>query len=149
MRICRVSGILLSKPSRSAISVRLKVLFCNNSWARATFCELKLIPELIDAGVQVLNPVQISAKGMDPRELKTRFGKDVVFWGGGADMQRTVNEAHTPEEVYDHVRELLDIFAPGGGYIFAQVHNILDNVPPEKVMAIFQAAMDYREEHRK
>lgn len=104
-----------------------------------------LIPDLIEAGVDVLNPIQISAKGMDPRELKERFGKDLVFWGGGADMQGFVNSAKTPEEVYNHVWELLDIFAPGGSYIFAQVHNILDNISPEKIIAIFQAALDYRE----
>lgn len=109
----------------------------------------ELIPDLIEAGVQVLNPIQISAKGMDPAELKERFGKDLVFWGGGADMQGFVNSAKTPEEVYDHVRKLLDVFAPGGNYIFAQVHNILDNVAPEKVVAIFQAALDYRKEHQK
>lgn len=108
----------------------------------------ELIPELIEAGVDVLNPVQVSAKGMDPRELKERFGKDLVFWGGGADMQGVVNAAKTPEEVYHHVKELLEIFAPGGGYIFAQIHNILDNIEPEKVIAIFQAAMDYRDEHK-
>ena len=108
----------------------------------------ELIPDLIEAGVQVLNPIQISAKGMDPRELKERFGKDLVFWGGGADMQGAVNAAKTPEEVYRHVREMLDIFAPGGNYIFTQVHNILDNIEPEKVIAIYQAALDYRKEHK-
>ncbi len=108
-----------------------------------------LMPELIDAGVQVLNPIQISAKNMNPRELKEEFGKDLVFWGGGADMQGFVNATSDPKAIYDHVRELIDIFAPGGNFIFAPVHNILDNVAPEKVLAIFQAALDYREEQRK
>lgn len=107
-----------------------------------------LLPDLIDAGVQIINPVQISAKGMDPKELKERFGKDVIFWGGGADMQGFVNNTEDPQEIYRHVRELLDIFAPNGNYVFAPVHNILDNVAPEKVLAIYQAAMDYRDEHR-
>lgn len=106
----------------------------------------ELIPDLIDAGVQVLNPIQISARDMDARELKERFGKDLVFWGGGADMQGFVNRTEDPKEIYRHVRELLDIFAPGGSYIFAPVHNILDNVAPEKVLAIYQAALDYRKE---
>ena len=105
-----------------------------------------LIPDLIEAGVQVLNPVQISAAGMDPAELKSRFGRDLVFWGGGADMQGFVNSTEDTREIYRHVRKLLDIFAPGGGYIFAPVHNILDNVPPGKVIAIYQAALDYRKE---
>ena len=106
-----------------------------------------LIPDLIDAGVQVLNPIQISAKGMDPQELKERFGKDLVFLGGGADMQGFVNHTDDTQAIYEHVRKLLDIFAPEGNYIFSQVHNILDNVSPEKVIAIYQAALDYRKEH--
>lgn len=108
-----------------------------------------LMPELIDAGVQVLNPIQISAKNMDPKELKEEFGKDLVFWGGGADMQGFVNAVSDPKAIYDHVRRLIEIFAPGGNFIFAPVHNILDNVAPEKVLAIFQAALDYREEQKK
>lgn len=108
-----------------------------------------LIPDLIDAGVQLLNPVQISAKGMDPAELKEKFGKDIIFWGGGADMQGFVNRIDDPKEVYSHVRKLLETFAPGGNYIFAPVHNILDNVPPEKIIAIYQAALDYRKENRR
>ena len=108
-----------------------------------------LIPDLIDAGVQVLNPVQISARGMDPQMLKREFGKELVFWGGGADMQGFVNDTFDAEKIYEHVRGLLDIFAPDGGYIFAPVHNILDNIGPDKVLAIYRAALDYREEHRK
>lgn len=107
-----------------------------------------LIPDLIDAGVQVLNPIQISARGMDPEELKARFGKDLVFMGGGADMQGFVNHTEDLQAIYDHVRKLLDIFAPEGNYIFSQVHNILDNVSPEKVVTIYRAALDYRKEHK-
>lgn len=106
-----------------------------------------IIPDLIDAGVDVLNPVQISAAGMEPEELKEKFGKDIVFWGGGADMQGYVNKCESPEDVYHHVYRLLEIFAPGGNYIFAPVHNILDNISPEKIIAIYQAAKDYREQN--
>ena len=106
----------------------------------------ELIPDLIDTGIQVLNPVQISAKGMDPVELKERFGKDLVFMGGGADMQIFVNDTEDLDAIYRHVRGLIDVFADGGGYIFSQVHNILDNVSPEKVLTIYQAALDYRKE---
>jgi len=102
-----------------------------------------LIPDLIDAGVQVLNPVQISAKGMEPAELKREFGQDLTFWGGGANMQTFVPTA-TPAEIRDHVRKLIDIFAPGGGFVFNQVHNIQANVEPEKVLAIYGAAGEYR-----
>lgn len=103
-----------------------------------------LIPDLIDAGVQVLNPVQISAKGMDPSHLKREYGKHLTFWGGGADMQQTV-EHGTLSQIQNHVRENIEIFSKGGGYIFTQVHNIQANVPPQKVMAIYNTALEYKE----
>ncbi len=103
----------------------------------------QLIPELIDAGVQILNPVQISAQGMDPASLKKEFGKNLVFWGGGANMQHTVPNG-TVGQIKDETRRLIETFAPGGGYIFNQVHNIQANVPPEKIMAIYDTALNYR-----
>lgn len=106
----------------------------------------ELIPELIDAGVQVLNPIQVSAAGMDPAALVEEFGKDIVFWGGGADMQGYVNSIDDTEKIYEHTRKLIDIFASSGSFVFTQVHNILDNVAPEKIVAIYQAALDYRKE---
>lgn len=102
-----------------------------------------LIPELIDAGVEVLNPVQVSAKGMDPIKLKKEFGKSLTFWGGGANMQYTVNHG-TVEQIKKEVKELIEIFTPGGGYVFNQVHNIQSNVSPEKIMAIYDTALEYR-----
>ena len=102
----------------------------------------RLLPDLIEAGVDILNPVQISAAEMDPRRLKREFGQDVTFWGGGADTQHVLPTA-TPEEVRRHVRELIEIFAPGGGYVFCQVHNIQANVPPENVVAMFDAALEF------
>jgi uroporphyrinogen decarboxylase len=102
----------------------------------------KLIPDLIDAGVDILNPVQISAADMDPARLKREFGQDVTFWGGGANTQHVLPNA-TPDEVRQHVRELIEIFAPGGGYVFCQVHNIQANVPPENVVAMFEAALEF------
>ena len=102
-----------------------------------------LIPELIDAGVEILNPVQISAKGMDPIKLKQEFGDRIVFWGGGADMQGFVKRSSV-EEIKKHTRELIEIFAPGGGYVFNQVHNILADVSPQKIMAIYDTALLYR-----
>ena len=104
-----------------------------------------LIPGLIDAGVEVLNPVQISAQGMDPRTLKREFGKDITFWGGGADMQGTVRTSDVGQIKAD-VRELIEIFSPGGGFVFSQVHNILADVPPEKIMAIYDTALKFRKE---
>ena len=104
-----------------------------------------MIPDLIDAGVQVLNPVQISAAGMDPVLLKRTFGKDLVFWGGGADMQQFVAQTDSLDDIYRHCRRLIDIFAPGGGFVFTQVHNILADIAPEKIITIFQAALDARQ----
>ena len=103
-----------------------------------------LIPHLIDAGAQIINPVQITANHMDPIALKRDFGKSLVFWGGGARMQTTAVNG-TPKDLYREARELIDIFSPGGGYVFNQVHNILACVTPEKVLAIYQAGLDARD----
>ncbi len=98
-----------------------------------------LIPDLIEAGVQILNPVQISAAGMEPVRLKREFGADLTFWGGGCDTQHTL-PCGTPAEVVAEVKRLLDIFAPGGGYVFNQVHNIQADVPPENIVAMLETA---------
>lgn len=98
-----------------------------------------LIPDLIEIGFEVLNPVQISAEGMDPARLKREFGRDITFWGGGCDTQNVLPRG-TPQEVRDHVRRNIDILAPGGGFVFNQVHNILAEVPPENVIAMYEAA---------
>ena len=100
-----------------------------------------LIPEFIYAGFDILNPVQCSATGMDPRELKKEFGKEVVFWGGGVDTQKTLPYG-TPDEVYREVRERIEIFAPGGGFVFNSIHNVQGNVPIENVEAMFRALRD-------
>ena len=99
------------------------------------------IPEFIDAGFDVLNPVQCSAKGMDPRWLKREFGQHLVFWGGGVDTQHTLPFG-TPDEVYRQVRERIDIFAEGGGFIFNSIHNIQSNVPTPNLLAVFRALKD-------
>ena len=102
-----------------------------------------LIPELIDMGVDILNPVQISAEGMVPSELKAEFGNDIVFWGGGCDMQNVLMQADLPE-LKDHVRRMIDTFAPGGGFLFAPTHNFQADVPPEKIMAVYETVAEYR-----
>ncbi|OGD20522.1 MAG: hypothetical protein A2W03_02200 [Candidatus Aminicenantes bacterium RBG_16_63_16] len=101
-----------------------------------------LIPHFIDAGIDILNPVQTSAANMDPARLKQRFGDRLVFWGGGCDTQSVLGSAR-PEAVREHVRERLEIFKPGGGYVFNQVHNIQANVPPENILAMFEAAYEF------
>ncbi len=100
------------------------------------------IPEWIEAGVDILNPVQISAANMEPERLKQEFGDKIVFWGGGCDTQ-SVLPLGTRDEVREHVRHNIEVFSPGGGYIFTQVHNIQKNVPVENVEAMFEAAWEF------
>ena len=99
-------------------------------------CEL--MPDLIDAGLDAINPVQISCKGMDAQELKAEFGKEMVFWGGGCDTQSILSKV-TPGDVKQHVRRQTQILSPGGGFVFQQVHNILANVSPENIVAMYEA----------
>ena len=103
----------------------------------------ELIDDLIDAGLDAFNPVQISCRGMDPSILKTEFGDRITFWGGGCDTQRILPMS-TPDEVAKHVREVTSILSPGGGFIFQQVHNILANVAPENVVAMMEAIHGHR-----
>ena len=100
------------------------------------------IPDLIENGVDILNPVQISAPGMDARDLKKKYGKELVFWGGGIDSQHILPSA-SPEKIRAEVRRNLEIFKPGGGYVFNNVHNIQVGVPPENIMAFYEAALEY------
>lgn len=101
-----------------------------------------LIPHFIEAGIDILNPVQATAANMEPARLKQEFGDKIVLWGGGCDTQ-TVLPNGTPEEVREQVRERIRTFAPGGGYIFNQVHNIQGNVPVENILAMFDAAHEF------
>jgi uroporphyrinogen decarboxylase len=101
-----------------------------------------LIPDLIDAGFEILNPVQTNCRGMEPERLKREFGQDVTFWGGGCDTRHVLNRL-SPAEVKQHVLERLEVFAPGGGFVFNTVHNILPEVPPENIVAMFDAVKEY------
>ena len=103
----------------------------------------ELIPHLIEIGVDIINPVQVSAEGMDSARLKRAYGDDVVFWGGGVDTQRVLPFG-TPDEVRDEVKRRIDDFAHGGGFVFATVHNIQAFVPPENIEAAFDTALNYR-----
>lgn len=100
-----------------------------------------LIPEFIASGFDILNPVQCSAEGMEPRALKRDFGKDIVFWGGGVNTQKTIAFG-TPEETYREVRERIDIFNEGGGFVFNSIHNIQADTPTENMLALFRAVRD-------
>jgi uroporphyrinogen decarboxylase len=96
---------------------------------------------MIEAGVDILNPIQTSAANMEPERLKREFGGRIVFWGGGCDTQRVLPSA-TPDEVRAHVKERLRIFKPGGGYVFNQVHNIQPDVPVENIVAMLEAVCE-------
>lgn len=98
----------------------------------------ELMPDLIEAGYDVLNPVQLSARNMEPRRLKKEFGSSITFWGGGADT-RGILRTGSPAQVRDHVLRLADEFAPGGGWVFNAVHNLMPDVPPENVTAMYDA----------
>lgn len=103
----------------------------------------EFIPDFIEIGVDAINPVQVSAKGMDLVELKREFGKDLTFWGGGIDTQNILNR-NTPEQVSDEIKRTLDVMASGGGFIFTQVHNIQPDVPPENVHSMLTALQKHR-----
>jgi uroporphyrinogen decarboxylase len=101
------------------------------------------IPHFIEMGVDILNPVQYSAKNMDPVRLKREFGKDLTFWGGGCDAQKVLQHGTVPE-VRDETKRMIDILAPGGGFVFSQVHNLQPNTPPENIAAMYDEALNYR-----
>ncbi|HAL61671.1 MAG TPA: uroporphyrinogen-III decarboxylase [Chloroflexi bacterium] len=101
-----------------------------------------LIPDLIELGFDILNPVQVSARGMDTKRLKEEYGDDIVFWGGGVDTQ-CVLPFGKAEEVADEVKRRIDDLAPGGGFVFAAVHNIQALVPPENIVTAFETALEY------
>jgi uroporphyrinogen decarboxylase len=100
------------------------------------------IPDLIDNGIHILNPVQLGARQMDPAELKRRFGRDLVFWGGGCDAQHVLPRG-APGDIVDNARRNLAAFMPGGGYVFTGIHNIQGDVPPENIVALFDTAYEH------
>lgn len=102
-----------------------------------------LLAHLIEAGMDAINPVQISCNGMDAQGLKNDFGDQMTFWGGGCDTHHVL-PLGTPSEIREHVREQISIFKPGGGFVFQQVHNVLADVPPENALAMFEAVEECR-----
>ncbi|HBE42684.1 MAG TPA: methyltransferase [Bacteroidales bacterium] len=102
----------------------------------------ELIPGLIEAGFEIINPVQINAFGMEQERLKKEFGKDITFWGGGVNTQSVLNNA-TPREVKDHVRRNIEIFSKDGGFVFNTIHNIMPDVPPENILAMFDTIREF------
>ena len=135
---------------RQIIIPRLKTIFTHvkrrlpgvKTFLHSCGAIYELIPDLIDAGLDILNPVQFTATGMDLVKLKREFGKELTFWGGGVDTQSTLNNA-TPQQVADEVKRIIDILAPGGGFVFAPVHNIQDDVSPENFWAMWDTLQEY------
>ena len=102
----------------------------------------ELLPDFIEMGIEILNPVHITAAGMAPVDLKREFGRDLVFWGGGVDTQGIL-PGGTPAQVRDHVRCNIEALAPGGGFVFNTVHNIQADVPPANIVAMYEALAEY------
>jgi hypothetical protein len=122
-------------------------IHANTGWKTFYHCcgsAVAFLDDFIDAGVDVLNPVQTSAEGMDPRMLKDKYGDRLVFWGGGVDTQRTL-QFGSPDEVRQEVRERLETFGRGGGYVFNPIHNIQHGTPPENMLALFETVKEFRE----
>lgn len=126
--------ILFSRIRQLAPNTKLFLHSCGNIWP--------LLPDFIELGVDILNPVQIRATGMDPVALKHDFGKDIIFWGGGVDTQDVLPHG-TTEEVKEDVHRNIEVLAPGGGFVFNTVHNIQADVPPENFMAMWEALQQY------
>lgn len=103
-----------------------------------------VIPDLIEAGVDMLNPVQISAVGMEPQRLKDTYGDRLFFWGGGADLQHFVEKTDDLNAIREHVEGLIQIFAENGGFVFSQVHNFQYDINIDKVLAIYDVAKKYK-----
>lgn len=130
------------KPRQKKLVQHIKSLTDAKIWYHTCGSVSEYIPDLLDNGIHILNPVQITARNMDPTHIKQTFGKKLVLWGAGIDSQHVLPFAN-PEKVREDVRANLEILKPGGGYIFNNVHNIQAGVPPENIIAMFEAAYQY------
>jgi uroporphyrinogen decarboxylase len=130
------------KPRQKQLVGHIKMLTNAKIWYHTCGSCTDYIPDLIDIGIDILNPIQISAKNMSPQALKQKFGDVLAFWGGGIDPQHVLPFA-TPVQIREHVQTNIKILKAGGGYIFNNVHNIQAEVPPENVISLFEAAYDY------
>jgi len=130
------------KPRQKKLVRHIKSLTEAKIWYHTCGSVAEYIPDLLDNGIDILNPVQTSAERMDPVELKAMYGDKLVFWGGAIDTQHVLPFA-TPGEVREHVRRNLEIFKPNAGYVFNNVHNIQVGVPPENIVALFDTAIEF------
>jgi uroporphyrinogen decarboxylase len=130
------------KPRQKQLVQYIKSRTRAKVWYHSCGAVFDYIPDLLDNGIDILNPVQISAKGMEPHRLKAAFGKQLVFWGGAVDSQHVLPRA-TPAAVRENVRQNLASLKPGGGYVFNSVHNLQADVPPENILALYDAALEF------
>lgn len=130
------------KPRHKALVQYIRSRTHAKIWYHTCGACRSFIPDLLDNGIDILNPVQISARDMDPITLKAEYGERLTFWGGAIDAQHVLPTA-TPEEIRAHVRRNLEIWKPGGGYVFNNVHNIQAGVPPENIVALYDAAYEF------
>jgi len=126
------------KPHHTAYCTYIKKNSNMHTFLHSCGSIYKLLGDIIEAGFEIINPVQTNCADMDPQRLKKEFGRDVTFWGGGCDTRNILNNA-VPAEVRDQVKKRIEIFAPGGGFVFNTVHNILPDVPPANIVAMFDA----------
>lgn len=131
----------LVKPRHQRLAQYIRSRTSAKIWYHTCGSCLDLIPDLLDNGIDILNPVQLSARNMNPALLKQQFGRALSFWGGGCDSQQVLSR-ETPGKVAEHVRRNVRTFMPGGGYIFNNVHNIQGDVPPENIVAMYEAAYE-------
>jgi uroporphyrinogen decarboxylase len=126
---------ILSFIKQKAPNVKLMFHSCGNVRS--------IIPDFIEMGIDILNPVHIKAEGMEPVQLKKDFGKDIVFWGGGVDTQHILPNG-TVQEVIDDVKRNIDALTPGGGFVFNTVHNIQAEVPAQNIVAMWETLMEFK-----
>ena len=144
------STILESDKLRQVVIPRLKIVFTHlkqrlphvKTFLHSCGAIREVIPDLIEAGVDILNPVQFTAKGMELEGLKKDFGDVLTFWGGGVDTQTVLNQG-TPQQVENQVKKILYIMAHGGGFVFTPVHNIQEDVPPANFWAMWDTLQEY------
>lgn len=130
------------KPRQKRLVQSIKPRTSAKIWYHTCGACRTYIPDLLDNGIDILNPVQISAADMEPTELKASYGDRLAFWGGAIDAQHVLPTAN-PDTVREHVKRNIEAFKPGGGFVFNNVHNIQAGVPPENVLAMYDAAYEY------
>lgn len=132
----------LVKPRQARILATIRAHTRARIFYHTCGAAVPFLDDLVEMGVEILNPVQVSASGMEPGALKKRYGQRLSFWGGGCDTQRVLPYG-TPADVRAEVRARIAALAPGGGFVFNPVHNIQPLVPPENVVAMFDAALEF------